>query len=91
MAILLVTYDLKNPGRNYEPLHSLLKQYNYCKGMESVWLLDTTHTPSQVRERIAQVVDGNDIVFVTKLASQAWASRNFNCADWLNAANRNWA
>jgi len=32
MAILLVTYDLKNPGRNYEPLHSLLKQYNYCKG-----------------------------------------------------------
>lgn len=91
MAILLVTYDLKNLGRNYEPLHSLLKQYNYCKGMESVWLLDTTQTASQVRDLITRVVDGNDIVFVTKLANQSWASNNFYCGEWLNAPLRNWA
>lgn len=32
MAIILVTYDLKQPGRNYTPVHDYLKTFNYCKG-----------------------------------------------------------
>ena len=89
MAILLVTYDLKQPGRDYEPVFKYLRQYTHCKKMESVWLLDTTNSTKTVRDHMKQVVDGNDIVFVVRLA-QDWGSFNYGCADWLNDPSRNW-
>lgn len=89
MTILLVTYDLKQPGRNYAPVHDYLKRFTHCKGMESVWLLDTTGTAAQVRDALQSLVDGNDKIFVTPIG-RAWASVNYPCGDWLNNASRNW-
>lgn len=89
MAILLVTYDLKAPGRNYEPVHTYLKQFTYCKGLESVWLLDTTMTAAQVRDALHTLIDSNDKVFVTPIG-RSWASTNYGCGAWLNATERNW-
>jgi len=90
MAILLVTYDLKKPGRNYEPVWNYLKQFTYCKGLESVWLLDTTMTTAQVRDGMLSLVDNNDRVFVCRIQNQSWASYNMPCSDWLNDSRRNW-
>jgi hypothetical protein len=53
MAVLLVTYDLKQPGRNYQPVFEYLKRFTYRKSMESVWLLDTT-TPTGTHSRQPQ-------------------------------------
>jgi len=89
MSILLVTYDLKAPGRNYAPVFDYLKQFTYCKGLESVWLLDTTYTAIDVRNALQGRVDGNDKVFVVRITSD-WASFNFGCADWLNDSARRW-
>lgn len=89
MAILLVTYDLKAPGRNYDPVHTYLKKFKHCKGLESVWLLDTTLTPVQVRDALRPLIDGNDKLFVTKMVN-IWASVNYGCGEWLNAADRDW-
>lgn len=90
MAILLVTYDLRQPGKNYQPLYDWLKKFAYCKGMDSVWLLDTHWTPAQVRDELQNIVDNNDRVFVTRLHSNTWASLNYSCGDWLNNPARSW-
>lgn len=89
MTILLVTYDLRQPGRNYTPVFEYLKRFTYCKGLESVWLLDTRLTANQVRDELMKVIDQNDTVFVAPIAP-AWASFNYGCAAWLNDPSRSW-
>jgi hypothetical protein len=90
MAILLVTYDLRQPGRNYQPMYDYLKRFSHCHGLESVWLLDTTVTPEQVRDALKGIVDSNDALFVVRLFQNIWNSWNYTCASWLNDAARNW-
>lgn len=89
MAIVLVSYDLKKPGRNYEPVHEYLKRFTWCKGLESVWLLDTTTPTATIRDNLRALADENDAIFVTRLARD-WAAFNYYCADWLNKPERNW-
>ncbi|WBX83547.1 hypothetical protein [Sphingosinicella microcystinivorans] len=89
MAIFLVTYDLKKPGQNYEPVHDYLKQYNYCKGLESVWLLDTEVPASKIRDDLSKLIDTNDETFIVRL-QRDWASYGYYCADWLKDPARRW-
>jgi hypothetical protein len=89
MAVMLVTYDLKKAGQNYRAVYDYLRTFTYCKGMESVWLIDTEHSVSSVRDRLGQLVDGNDVLFVVRL-QRDWAALNYGCADWLNESQRNW-
>ena len=89
MAIVLVTYDLKKPGQNYSAVFDYLKKFTHCKGMESVWLLDTITSCETIRESLRSVADSNDIIFVVRL-QRDWSSLNYSCAAWLNDPARNW-
>jgi hypothetical protein len=89
MAVLLVTYDLRQPGRNYQPVFDYLQRFTNCKGMESVWLLDTTTSTETIRNDLMSIVDANDRLFVVQI-TRNWASFNYVCAAWLNDAGRNW-
>lgn len=89
MTILLVTYDLKQPGRNYAPVHEYLKKFTYCKDLESVWLLDTTLTAAQVRDGLTPLIHETDKTLVVPVG-RAWASYNFSCGAWLNDPVRRW-
>lgn len=87
--IILVTYDLKKPGRNYQPIFDYLGRYTHCKQMESVWLLDTTTEPAKIRDDLKAIVDANDVVFVVRLMRQ-WGAINYKCGNWLNDDSRRW-
>lgn len=89
MAVILVTYDLRQPGRNYQPVYNYLEQFIHCKGLESVYLLDTPTDPVRIRDDLVKLVDGNDVVFVTPIA-HGWAAYNYSCAAWLNNPTRSW-
>jgi hypothetical protein len=89
MAVYLVTYDLRQPGKDYAPVHAFLKQFAYCKDLESVWLLDTNWSAQQIRDGLNQRIDKNDKNFVVRLTRE-WGSYNYGCSDWLNSANRTW-
>jgi hypothetical protein len=89
MAVLLVTYDLRQPGRNYQPVHAYLQRYTHCKQMESVWLLDTTTSTATVRDDLIKLVDANDRLFIARLSGD-WGSFNYGCAQWLNQPGRGW-
>lgn len=90
MAILLVTYDLKAPGRNYQPVWTYLQSFTHCKGLESVWVLDTILDVAQVRDALNGLIDTNDRTFVCRIANRDWASMRYSCGDWLNDPARNW-
>lgn len=90
MSVLLISYDLKKPGRNYEPLYKAIKEYNYCQVLDSAWLIDTTETTGQVRDSLKGSVDANDEVFVVRLRHD-WAT-NFSdsATTWLKSPSRTW-
>jgi hypothetical protein len=89
MAILMVTYDLRAPGRDYDDLHDALAAYTHCKKLESFWLLDTTLTCAQVRDDLGQHIDKNDVLFVAELKKH-WAALRYGCAEWLKSPARSW-
>ncbi|MFD1795073.1 hypothetical protein FQV27_14645 [Paracoccus aurantiacus] len=89
MAVYLVTYDLRKPGRNYQPVHQYLKQFNHCKDLESVWLLDTNEPAPAIRDELKSRIDASDTVLVIRLQKNgAWW--NYGCSDWINSPSRNW-
>lgn len=90
--ILLVSYDLHNPGRDYDTVAEALKAArSWCQLQESVWLLDTRRTPGQWRDRLKASGDSNDEYFVARL-SRGWASKSISiaAAAWLKDPARDW-
>lgn len=84
MPSYIVCYDLRAPGRNYEPLYNRLRQYpNWAKVTESNWVLTTGWTATQIRDDLTGYIDANDRLFVVKSGIEA-AWRNSICQDaWL--------
>lgn len=74
MPSYLVSYDLRAPKRDYQPLHDYLGSLPYAvKPLESLWLVETQLTATELRDAIAKVVDGNDgIVVVRTRLPAAW-------------------
>jgi hypothetical protein len=90
MSVLLVSYDLRKPGRNYEPLYEALKKYRYCHALESAWFIDTSESPSVVRDKLCKLVDSGDQIYVNRLHNHWGACRKEACTDWLQQAARTW-
>ena len=90
MAVYIVTYDLKKPGKDYDELIKAIKAYgSYCHCQGSVWFIDFSWTAAQIRDDLKKHIDSNDELFVGRLSSQ-WASWGTSCGDWLNSPQRNW-
>jgi hypothetical protein len=75
MKTIQINYDLRAPGRNYQPVYDYIKSYGtYAKPLESLWLVRTNKTVGQVRDDLTQLVDRNDKVLVFDVTGDAWAS-----------------
>lgn len=90
MSVLSINYDLKKPGRDYEPLYEAIRSYSWCRILESCWLIDTQKTTGQVRDHLKSKVDSNDEIFVVRLRKD-WAT-NFSdkTTEWLKSSSRTW-
>ena len=82
-----VSYDLRQPGRNYSALYDLLRSYpNWCRVTESYRLVQTTETAVQLRDKVAKVLDANDRIFVAiTTGPAAWQGLPQDVSDWLHA------
>jgi hypothetical protein len=77
MALYLITYDLRAPGRNYQKLYDQLHTWKAAKAAESVWLAELIGPASIIRDLLQVHVDGNDRLFVIQQFSNTeWAGRN---------------
>lgn len=86
MATFLVSYDLKAPGRDYQPVWDYLKSVGtHWHALGSVWFVVTDLTAQQLRDKIATLIDSNDRVMVVRVDGRNWASTNMaNGTEWMH-------
>lgn len=91
--ILIVAYDLHNPGRDYSKIEAALQASDgsWAHPQGSVWLIDTAEDPATWRDRLGALGDSNDEFFVARL-QRNWASRHMDSevVDWLKSPKRRW-
>jgi len=82
--IVLVTYDLKQPGKDYSNLYRALESVctDYIRPLESIWLFNTNATPDAIWKYLATHIDANDKMLITGL--------KLGCYGWLNAKHWDW-
>lgn len=87
MATFEISYDLIAPGRDYSRLFDAIKAYpGWAHVLESVWIVSSSRSASEVRDDLRQYIDSNDKLLVTRLHGD-WASYNLhpNQAEWLKS------
>jgi hypothetical protein len=84
--VLLITYDLNSPGKNYNHLYDAIKSISgiWWHSLSSVWLVETLLTPKQVFELLSPCIDRNDEIFVIRLSKDYWGQLpKQESWDWL--------
>ncbi len=70
---ILVTYDLNKSGQNYEALIEEIKRLGaWAKIQQSTWYLHTSYSDEEVLDRLINVTDFNDSLFVTNMNDASW-------------------
>jgi hypothetical protein len=88
MAVHIVTYDLRQPGKDYEPLLKAIRSYEHCHCLKSAFFIETKQSPAQVRDYLNAFVDTNDQLYVIQMQRSWAATRREPCTDWLQQQNR---
>ncbi len=90
MKLFLISYDLKQPGRNYTDLYELIKtlagENSWQHPLESTWVIKVPDsvTVDLVTNRLRAVMDAKDSVFVVDITGkpyQGWLLKSF--WDWM--------
>ena len=74
--ILLVSYDLQSPNKNYDDLYATLKTAEFWwHYLKSTWLLCTNESVDAWQKKIKAVIDNNDnfiVVDITGRTRNGW-------------------
>ena len=81
----LITYDLKNPGKNYTDLYEGIKKLGnaWWHYMDSVWLVQTQLNVESSNNRLRPFIDNNDYIFIVDITNQSMQG-------WLPEKAWNW-
>lgn len=81
-----INYDLRKPGRDYQPVYDYIKSFSaWARPLASLWLVRTSKSASTVRDELNKLVDTNDKVAVFNVTGVAWAT-NFSdtTTEWMH-------
>lgn len=89
MASVFIGYDLnkeKNDRGGYAKLIVAIESLSgtrwHC--LDSTWIIKTSLTPVQVRDRLGPHIDSDDELLVAIIDKPAaWKGFNSECSDWL--------
>jgi hypothetical protein len=85
MSVTLIGYDLRKPGQDYTSLFDEIKslgEWWHC--LDSTWMVKTTLTVEQIRDRLHRTMDQTDqLLVITVDAPAAWYLTNPICSNWL--------
>ena len=82
--ILLITYDLNSPGKNYNDLYKEIKKDGiWWHHLDSTWIIDTLYTPAEWQKRLKKHMDDNDSLFIVEICNnhQGWLPKK--AWEWL--------
>lgn len=69
--IVLVSYDLNKPGKDYEALYDTLRTADsWWHFLDSTWILSTSLSVESWGEKIRRVIDENDSVLVVDISKK---------------------
>ncbi len=82
MNFYIVSYDLKNPGRDYTALYDAIKSIGeWQHPLESVWIVATnTCNENSIYEKVKPELDPNDLLLIFKIEPkkrQGWLAKSF--------------
>lgn len=83
--ILMITYDLCKPGRDYSTLYDAIKSATtWAHPVESVWLIQTTNDAAYWRNKLKTYIDPNDKLMVLGV-DRHWAGYGLSTqvANWM--------
>ena len=84
MATYTITYDLTQPGRNYNDLYARIRSYPWAHISESSWAIVSQQTAEAVRDHLKQAIDNNDKLFVGTISAPAyWWGMDQQVSTWL--------
>ena len=72
---LLISYDLKKPGKDYSNLITTIRLIGKASTihlLESVWLITTTSSIRDVMTRLRIVTDSNDSIVIVEVSDIGW-------------------
>ncbi|MEP0872107.1 hypothetical protein NDA01_20020 [Trichocoleus desertorum AS-A10] len=78
--MILITYDLKNPGQKYQKLTEAIQALGpnlHC--LLSTWLVETNLSPEQVTQNLIHHIDDNDrllVVTFDRYTSWGWLTQS---------------
>lgn len=86
MPVFGISYDLSQPGRNYNALYEAIKSLgSWAHPVESLWFVDSVHDREVVHDHIRKQMDGNDKLVVFSLGNR-WKSTllQTEVTDWMS-------
>lgn len=85
MKVFIVTYELADPGKNYQRLLKEIKTYPaWARLSQSSYLIATDATVAQVRNNLKTVLVSSDKLFVgTCPVPSAWHGLPDNVRKWI--------
>lgn len=87
---LFISYDLRNPGRNYEKVAAAIQSLGtWSRPNLSLWFVASSYSASQARDHVWASMDVNDrlIVIDAKTNEAAWQNLEEAVAHHIRA---NW-
>lgn len=85
MKSYLITYDLKNPNRNYDGLHNAIKGLgHWWHYLESTWIIKTNNNLVQIQNALLSQIDQNDRLLVIQVVNQKTGWLTKDAWDWIN-------
>jgi hypothetical protein len=88
--ILLITYDLHKPDRDYPAVEKVIRAETSIHIEESVWLVDTVRSPADWRDRLKETA--SEATYFVVCLQKPWASSGMDkdAVAWLKDTSRRW-
>lgn len=86
--LYLISYDLKQPDKDYESLYNAIKSVgiSWWHFLESVWIVNTQKSVQEVSTTVRQNMDTNDHLLVVDISNQQYNGWLPSKAwDWIRA------
>jgi len=91
MTVYSISYDLEDPGQDYDDVHAAIKELGaWFHVLDSTWLVDVSNmSAGDVKDEVLDAADSNDGIVVTEVSSRGggrwgYAGVNGNLGDWFD-------
>ncbi|SIS86869.1 CRISPR-associated endonuclease Cas2 [Paracoccus saliphilus] len=87
MPLYVISYDLRAPNKDYQPLWDEMDRLGGHKPLQSVYFLNVnTAKAATLREHLAKFIDDNDQLIVVPFDDRpAHQKANSGTNDWINS------